>query len=177
MIDYIVFLRGINVSGQKLIRMEDLKVMLTDVGFHKPETYIQSGNIWLKSDLADAGSVAFVIYKAILERFGFDVPTLAVSHESICGIVDKNPFLHEGMEEKRLYYTLLSEFPDDSCKDALLRLESENDELKIDGKTVYILVKDKYSDSKLSNNFIEKTLKVKATTRNHATMMKMAYHK
>ncbi len=175
--EYIVFLRGINVSGQKLIRMEDLKMMLHDVGFHEPKTYIQSGNIWLKSDLSDAGSVASVIYSAILERFGFDVPTLALSHDRICGIIDKNPFLHEGVDEKRLYYTLLSEFPDDSRKDALLRLESENDELTIDGKTVYIRVKDKYSDSRLSNNFVEKTLKVKATTRNHATMMKMAYHK
>ena len=55
---YIVLLRGINVSGQKKIKMADIKDHLQDIGFEDVSTYIQSGNIILrsnksKSDLPD----------------------------------------------------------------------------------------------------------------------------
>ncbi|QLH28504.1 MAG: DUF1697 domain-containing protein [Candidatus Parvibacillus calidus] len=50
MIDYIVFLRGINVNGQNLIKMEDLRKIIGEIGLHEPKTYIQSGNIWVKSE-------------------------------------------------------------------------------------------------------------------------------
>ncbi|MEX0272950.1 MAG: DUF1697 domain-containing protein, partial [Flavobacteriaceae bacterium] len=44
---YIVLLRGINVSGQKKIKMAELRSHLTQWGFVNVETYIQSGNIVL----------------------------------------------------------------------------------------------------------------------------------
>ena len=45
MIRYVAFLRGINVSGQKIICMEELIQMFASMKFKKIETYIQSGNV------------------------------------------------------------------------------------------------------------------------------------
>jgi len=42
---YIAILRGINVSGQKQIKMADLKVHLEELNFKNVQTYIQSGNV------------------------------------------------------------------------------------------------------------------------------------
>ena len=42
---YIALLRGINVSGQKKIKMADLRLLLEENGFNNVNTYIQSGNI------------------------------------------------------------------------------------------------------------------------------------
>lgn len=42
---YIALLRGINVSGKNIIKMEALKNMFFDLGFEKVQTYIQSGNV------------------------------------------------------------------------------------------------------------------------------------
>ena len=42
---YISILRGINVSGQKLIKMADLKELYESLNFKNVQTYIQSGNV------------------------------------------------------------------------------------------------------------------------------------
>ena len=46
---YIAILRGINVSGQKLMKMAELKTYLKDLNFNNVITYIQSGNISFES--------------------------------------------------------------------------------------------------------------------------------
>ena len=42
---YISLLRGINVSGQKIIKMTDLQALYESLGFERVKTYIQSGNV------------------------------------------------------------------------------------------------------------------------------------
>lgn len=47
---YIALLRGINVGGHKLIKMQELKNVLTNMGLDKVKTYIQSGNVIFHSE-------------------------------------------------------------------------------------------------------------------------------
>ena len=47
---YISILRGINVSGQKLIKMDALKKAYEDLGFKNVHTYIQSGNVIFQTE-------------------------------------------------------------------------------------------------------------------------------
>lgn len=42
---YIALLRGINVSGHKLIKMAELRTIFASMGLQQVETYIQSGNV------------------------------------------------------------------------------------------------------------------------------------
>lgn len=53
MITYISILRGINVSGQKIIQMTSLKVLYEMLGFQNVTTYIQSGNVVFRSSESD----------------------------------------------------------------------------------------------------------------------------
>ncbi|MEZ5031236.1 MAG: DUF1697 domain-containing protein [Saprospiraceae bacterium] len=48
--NYIALLRGINVSGQKLIRMKDLVQLLERTGLKQVRNYVQSGNIAFRSE-------------------------------------------------------------------------------------------------------------------------------
>jgi uncharacterized protein (DUF1697 family) len=50
---YISMLCGINVSGQKKIKMEELKRLYEFLDFAKVKTYIQSGNVIFKSPVSD----------------------------------------------------------------------------------------------------------------------------
>ena len=43
--EYIVLLRGINVSVKNKIRMEDLRALCESLGYHQVRSYIQSGNL------------------------------------------------------------------------------------------------------------------------------------
>jgi hypothetical protein len=42
---FIALLRGINVGGKNIIKMEQLKQVFDDMGFSDVKTYIQSGNV------------------------------------------------------------------------------------------------------------------------------------
>jgi uncharacterized protein (DUF1697 family) len=48
---HVIFLRGINVGGKNKIRMAELKFCLEEQGFEDIVTYIQSGNVVLRSKL------------------------------------------------------------------------------------------------------------------------------
>jgi uncharacterized protein (DUF1697 family) len=46
---YVALLRGINVGGRNLIRMDRLQACFDRSGFHRPVTFIQSGNVVFES--------------------------------------------------------------------------------------------------------------------------------
>jgi uncharacterized protein (DUF1697 family) len=46
MTTHLALLRGINVSGHNMIKMQDLQKTLENEGFINIKTYIQSGNVY-----------------------------------------------------------------------------------------------------------------------------------
>jgi uncharacterized protein (DUF1697 family) len=50
---YVALLRGINVGGKNIIKMETLKQCFVDMGFSDVKTYIQSGNVIFKTQKSD----------------------------------------------------------------------------------------------------------------------------
>lgn len=50
---YISVLRGINISSQKKITMDDLKSLYQSLGFQDVATYIQNGNVIFSADARD----------------------------------------------------------------------------------------------------------------------------
>ncbi|WP_276322385.1 DUF1697 domain-containing protein [Cohnella luojiensis] len=65
MTTYIALLRGINVSGQKLIKMEHLKGLFESLKFGNIRTYIQSGNVLFESAEDDPELLTKKIEQAI----------------------------------------------------------------------------------------------------------------
>ncbi len=57
MITYIAFLRGINVSGHKIIKMADLAEMFIGLKFKNVKTYIASGNVLFDSNEKDVSKL------------------------------------------------------------------------------------------------------------------------
>ena len=68
---------------------------------------------------------------------------------------------------------MLHEFPDKELAKTFNALDFQNEDFKLDGKCVYLNCKKGAANAKLSNNLIERKLKVVATTRNLRTMQKM----
>jgi uncharacterized protein (DUF1697 family) len=79
---YIALLRGINVSGSKIIRMEDLKKLLIRSGFERVTTYIQSGNLVFQSPHISVKFLALQITNLINDNFGYRVPVLVKTEYS-----------------------------------------------------------------------------------------------
>ncbi|MFK7814113.1 MAG: DUF1697 domain-containing protein [Maribacter sp.] len=171
---YIALLRGINVSGQKKIKMIDLKAMLISIGFQDVETYIQSGNVIFKSDENNIKSLEEKIKKGIADTFGFDVPVLVKTRAGIVEILQESPFTKpEDLEAKRIYYALLKYEPEQDAIANLAQKDYPNELFSITKYCVYLNCLNGAGKAKLTNNVIERKLKVSATTRNHRTMLKL----
>ena len=83
MFTHLALLRGINVSGHNMMKMEALKSMLESVGFQNVQTYIQSGNVFVDSDEENAASVGFKIKQEIFAAFGHEVPVVVVNQNDL----------------------------------------------------------------------------------------------
>jgi uncharacterized protein (DUF1697 family) len=176
MTTYISILRGINVSGHKNIRMEDLKAVYEGLDFGEVTTYIQSGNVIFKTGLNLSMSVlSEKIDKAIEEKYHFHVPVIIRTADEMHQILSSNPFLNEeGTDREKLHVTFLEEEPEPTDVSAIQKYDFPPDAFRIIGKEVYLFCPGGYGNTKLSNTFFENKLRVKATTRNWKTVGKLA---
>ena len=169
MTTYIAMLRGINVSGHKIIKMERLRAMFADMGFQNVQTYVQSGNVVFESTEPHAG-LAAKIEKRILKEFGFDVPVLTKTAKEMAEIVKRNPFVKDtALDQTKLHVTFLADDPPKNALELLQPFITGAEQLRIIGRAVYLYCPNGSGNSKLSNTTIEKKSGCSATTRNWKT--------
>lgn len=171
---YIALLRGINVSGQKLIAMSALKEMLTDAGFDNVITYIQSGNVIVDHSETNTLKIADLIRRLILQKFGYDVITIVFTKETLLRFLEENPFLKEtSIDPKHLYFTFLETQPSLDKIEKIQSLEVAPERFAITHKMIYVFCANGYGKTKIHNQFFEQQLKVSASTRNLNTVQKL----
>ena len=173
---YISILRGINVSGHKLIKMESLRSMFSEMGFKNVRTDIQSGNVIFQYKQVNVQQLAELISKSIFKHFSFEVPVLVLGFEELKQLVLANPFLKEKSKDlAHLHVTYLSALPDPAALDKIMQARYGKDELLAMGKGIYLYCPNGYSNSKLTNGFFESKLKLTATTRNWKTTVELLH--
>jgi uncharacterized protein (DUF1697 family) len=171
---YIALLRGINVSGQKQIKMLELKMMFENLDFSEVETYIQSGNVVFQSEKTDKIGLIDLIKEQIIITFGFDVEVIVVTKEEMINIRDKNPFLKDLSKDiDKFYLTFLSDKPADDRIESLKSVDYRPEEYILDNTTIYFYAANGYGRAKMNNNFFESKLKIFATTRNWKTVNRL----
>ena len=171
---FIALLRGINVSGQKQIKMSDLKSLFEKTGFQNVETYIQSGNVIFSSNEKSSEKLEQKISSAIKKTFGFDVKVIVVTPEVINQVLKINPFIKKKKDTDKLYVIFLSERPSKASIEKLAETDFSPEEFIIKRKLVYLFVPNGYGKAKLNNNYFENKLKLFGTTRNLKTLKALA---
>jgi uncharacterized protein (DUF1697 family) len=172
---YISILRGINVSGQKKIKMADLKSLYESLDFQNVLTYIQSGNVIFETSVENTDDLKITIEKAIEEKYKFHVPVEIRTNHEIENIISNCPFVSVNLAEEgtKVLVTFLSSEPQEVMTSEIQKYVIAPEKLVVQGKEVYLYCPNGYGKSKLSNNFLEKKLKVEATTRNWKSVHKL----
>jgi uncharacterized protein (DUF1697 family) len=171
MSNYIAMLRGINVTGHRIIKMEQLRASFAALGFRKVKTYVQSGNVVFEATNDSAASLSKKIEKKILCDFGFSVPVLLKTSKEIEEIIGCNPFLKTvGIDHSKLHVTFLSNDPPETALEQLRPLAATSEQFRIIGREIYLWCPNGYGITKLANAAIEKKLSLVATTRNWKTV-------
>lgn len=168
---YIAFLRAINVGGSSVIKMIDLKRMFESFGLDNVQTYIQTGNVIFESKEKDASKLEAKIENQLEKSLGYKVEIFLRTMEETTEIARRSPYKPTG--DETVHVVFLHQKPEKKSEQDLLSLRSEADDFVVKGCEVYNLRRDR-DKSIFSNNFIEKILKVSATTRNITTINKIA---
>lgn len=168
---HLALLRGINVSGHNMIKMEDLKTLLTQLNFANVTTYIQSGNVFVETEEENGPTVGFQIKQALFQKMGLDVPVVVIGKQDLEACFTNNPFLKEKeVDTKKLYVAFVSKELQASHINDLKMSQFKPDEVHIDGSRIYIKYAVGAGKTRLDQKYIEKKLQVIATIRNWNTV-------
>jgi len=168
---YVILLRGLMPTGKNKVLMAPLRAALERAGLADVRTYIQSGNILATSALGQA-ELERHVHTVIADNFGGDIAVIARTAARFRTIVANNPF--PDADPANLYFTLLASVPDPRLVKEFLAPGYAPDQVAVIGDAVYIRCAISYRAGKLNNTFIERKLKVAATTRISTTIARLA---
>ena len=80
---YAALLRGINVGGNNLIKMLDLRSSFEKMGHTEVVTYIQSGNVVFSSKQKNKAKLTELIEKALSDAFSYESRVVVISREEM----------------------------------------------------------------------------------------------
>ncbi|MBI3611065.1 MAG: DUF1697 domain-containing protein [Nitrospirae bacterium] len=107
---YAAFLRGINVGGNKPVKMDKLKKAFESLGFKNVKTLLASGNVVFEAPKASASVLAKKIEEKLKKTFGHEIGVLIRTITQLQRIEESNPFKGINVTpQTRLYVTFLSE--------------------------------------------------------------------
>jgi uncharacterized protein (DUF1697 family) len=169
----IAMLRGVNVGGHQKIQMAALRDLCATLGLCDVKTYIQSGNLVFREG-GDPATVARRLEKAIETSFGFRPAVIVRTASELRKVIAKNPFAgRAGIEPNRLLVVFMDNTPTKQAREQLLSLPCEPEELRINGRELYIYYPQGMAHPKISLVKIEKTLQCASTGRNWNTANKL----
>ena len=150
--------------------MDALREMFRQLGFSDVQSYIQSGNLIFRSDLSNSELIEKSISAKISETFGFPVQVLVLDRDELWDTIKNNPFPDDSTKEPAyMHISFLSGRPDKELINIVLTGDCAPDEFRVGDKAIYLYCPVGYGNTKLSNTFFEKKLKLTATTRNLKT--------
>jgi uncharacterized protein (DUF1697 family) len=174
MTTHLALLRGINVSGHNMMKMDILKTTLEKIGFTNVETYIQSGNVFVDTEEENAAKVGFIIKQEIFKAFGHDVPIVMLAKQDLEACFSNNPFLKvKNLDVKKLYVAFVSkELRSENINDLKIS-QFKPDEAQIDGNRIFIKYSVGAGKTRLDQKYIEKKLNLTASIRNWNTVTQL----
>lgn len=179
---HVALLRGINVGGNTMIKMGELRAMFEALNFENVASYINSGN--LAFDIARrmpaaAGStlestLVDQIESALQLTFGKTVSVMVREQQHIQTILNSNPFAGQFESHKEMHVLFLRSVLSEDSAALLGELAPPGERFHVIGREIYCHLPMGVADSYLGRGQFEKKLKIAATARNWRTVEKLA---
>jgi uncharacterized protein (DUF1697 family) len=170
----ISMLRGVNVGGHHLIKMEALRALYASLGLLDAQTYVQSGNVVFRSKEKNHSSLARKIEAAIEREFGFRPDVILRTPAEVRDAMARNPFAaRKGMEPSKLLLVFLASALSTETITATRAISCEPEEMHIHERELYIYFPNGMARPKLSMSTVERAIKTSWTGRNWNTVTKL----
>ena len=166
----VALLRAVNVSGANKLPMAEFRAGLAAAGLTDARTYIQSGNLVFRSDLA--GAVASdLIADVVLRQFGFRPPVLVIEGTAFQGALAGNPFPRVA-DPRHLHAFFMGRAMPDAGFAFLKALAAVGEEYAVRGRVLWLHLPAGLARSKLAHRVMN--LPVDITARNLRTVQAVA---
>ncbi len=99
---YLILLRGINVGGNNIIKMADLRAGIENSGYEDVRTYIQTGNVFVRTEKTKE-QVESNIKRVLKKEFDYQLPILVLTKRELDSMI-KNAPKDFGEEPKKFRY-------------------------------------------------------------------------
>ena len=162
---YIVLFRGINVGGKNLLPMKELITTLEEHGYQNVRTYIQSGNVVLKSKPFAPGDLAEIVFR----KFAISPEVLVLDKSEFLSAVKLNPFHPKEGKSAHFYFCSTKPKVNSAKLDKYL---DASEEYKLVNNVFYLHAPNGIGRSRLVAN-LESCLGVPVTGRNLNTIKKL----
>lgn len=169
----ICMLRGVNLGGHNLIKMDALRALCESVGFCQPTTYVQSGNVVFLTKERNELRMAKRLEDVIEDKVGFRPRVILRTPAEMRDVIARNPFAsRKGLEPAKLLVSFMAnELSPEACE-AVLKIKVGPEEVKINGRELYIYFPDGQGQSKLPA-LLDRAQQKTATGRNWNTVTKL----
>jgi uncharacterized protein (DUF1697 family) len=170
---FVALLRGVNVGGKNALPMGELRAALAALGFEDVVTYLQSGNVVFRSRAGNARRLAAEVEQRIEQVFEISVAVLVRTPAELRKIAAGNPFLRDENDLTKLHVVFLDGRP---AAGAMARLDPDRsppDRFSLRGRELYLHLPKGGGRSKLTIDYFERELGVRATARNWKTLTKL----
>jgi uncharacterized protein (DUF1697 family) len=170
----ISLLRGVNVGGHNRIRMDALRDLCESLNLREPRTYLQSGNVVLRSDDRNPDLLAKRIREAIGKKLGCRPDVIVRTLLEMREVVARNPFAHRpDVPPQKLLVTFLAGDPSQAARRRILAVRCEPEEVRLEGREVYIYYPNGMGRPELPWTSVEKMLETTGTGRNWTTVTRL----
>ena len=173
MTTYLALLRGVNVGGNKLVAMADLRHFLEALGFVSPRSLLQSGNLIFESGARPVAGLERLLDAEAEKRLGLKTTFFVRTAKEWSAIIAGNPFPDEARRDPgHLLVLCLRAAPPAGAAKALAAAITGREVVRSDGKQAYIVYPDGVGRSRLTTALLDKTLG-RGTARNWNTVLKL----
>jgi uncharacterized protein (DUF1697 family) len=170
----ICMLRGVNVGGRNMIKMEALRGLCESLRFRGACTHLQSGNVVFQAAAGAVAKAAAKLEKEIERACGFHSDVILRTPAELRAIVAKNPYAgRAGVDPAKFLVYFLARDPGDEARAKVGKIETGPEELHVAARELYIYFPNGMARPKLSLPALERALKTPATGRNWNTVSKL----
>lgn len=167
---FVALFSGINVGGNRIVKMADLRAFFEGLGFVEVSTYIQSGNVVFRATGKSAAALAAQLEAAFEKRWGFHSRIMVRDAQWLAALVKNNPYPEEAGDHRKLHAYVLEREPTAAEIEPLAEKCTGPERFEVKGDILYLHAPDGLGKSVFAN-LIPRVLKVPATARNWRTVL------
>lgn len=170
---FLALMRGINVGGRRRLTSDALVAAFEAEGASHVRTFQQSGNVLFTAPARGAPALTRRVSERLGDEHGLASPIVLRSASELAAVAASHPLDADGRDPRLLHVAFLAGRPAPGAAARLDPLRSPPDELLVQGREVYLHCPNGMARTRLTNDYLDRTLGTVSTVRTWRTVRKL----